>query len=295
MSEQTIYEGLSWINDPMERPLIIGTSDITPIRYVVTFSDGGMATLHIIFSKNEFIDFESGDEPFASLGLFADPDEAIRASEMHDFAFFQARAERQGKIPLFRGTQRSEPMAENTNADIPAPSIPLAPDGRPFHYSASFFEALKSANKQNANGTYALQITVDARDVPLWLLESPMGTRLLVGTLRAGFDDDPEGDAARKEISDIMKRAQMRPQEPEFQQWLASRYDHWGLIATAMNKNSDDVAEAAGETLRRLIGIPSRAEMKTSKDARDRFQKLDQEFYFDMARSQGHFIPPQRA
>lgn len=292
MPDSHIYEGLNWIPDPLGKPNLIGTSLITPICYVVQYEDDGRASLLAVFSKSELIDIKAQYEPYAEMGNLRTPEEAIHMAELHDYSFFMTKAMADGVIPLFRGSQRSDPADPNEigETDGRLPLVPLTADGRPFHLTASFFEAVKTANKQKPNGSFAIEITSSAQELPLWLLEAPMATRLMVGAIPIGMEDDTEA----KEIASIQMRARMRPGEPEFQQWMAARYDKWGLIATALNKTSDDVESAVSETVKRLIGVPTRADMRTNKDARDRFEKLDREFYLDMARSMGIYIAKPR-
>jgi hypothetical protein len=51
-----------------------------------------------------------------------------------------------------------------------------------------------------------------------------------------------------------------------------------------MSKTTDDVEESVAETLRRIIGCPTRRELATNRDAISRIEKIDREFYLDMSR-----------
>jgi hypothetical protein len=81
-----------------------------------------------------------------------------------------------------------------------------------------------------------------------------------------------------------IKRSAMLPSDNSFQGWILQRYDRWGLVRVAMNKTTDDVEESVAETLRRIIGCPTRRELATNRDAISRIEKIDREFYLDMSR-----------
>jgi hypothetical protein len=77
-----------------------------------------------------------------------------------------------------------------------------------------------------------------------------------------------------------------------FQNWMLNRYDRWKLIASAVaNGTSGDVEEATGETLRRLLGTPSRRTLMRDRDAIAKLEQLDREFYLDLSRGHGLDVP----
>ena len=68
---------------------------------------------------------------------------------------------------------------------------------------------------------------------------------------------------------------------------MQKRYDRWALIRTAMSQTTTEVEAAVAETLRRVIGCPSRRELLTNRDAIMRLEKIDREFYLDLSRGFG--------
>lgn len=287
MPKQT-YTGLKWIVDPLGQSRLIGSSRITPLRYVADYATEDRCSLLAVFSQNELIDLESQYLPHVRLGVFPSLDAALFVAERHDFAFFKTQAEHGGAEPVFVGSDRTRAVSEAIRAsgmdeDEFVPGDHICPNGRPFTRTASFFPAKKVANKQNADGSFGLQITVDAREMPVWLLEAPMGTLLMLGAVNTGHEDSDDEKTWKKRASDAFKRAHMMANESEFQEWLGTKYDHWGLIAVAMQQNSDAVVEATAETIKRIVGVPSRADLKTNRDAVERLERLDREYYKDLS------------
>src|SRR5690606_30619611 len=101
--------------------------------------------------------------------------------------------------------------------------------------------------------------------------------------VNTGHEDSDDEKTWKKRASDAFKRAHMMANESEFQEWLGTKYDHWGLIAVAMQQNSDAVVEATAETIKRIVGGPSRADLKTNRDAVERLERLDREYYKDLS------------
>ena len=147
--------------------------------------------------------------------------------------------------------------------------------------TASFFQATKTGLKQERNGTFTATMAIDACDLPIWLLQCQPGTRMAIGVADLGAADEDEW---AKRASDALKRSFVLPQDNTFHGWMAQRYDRWQLIATAMQKTSEEVEIAVSDTLRRLIGCPSRRDLATNRDAIMRLERIDREFYLDMSR-----------
>lgn len=288
MNQTLSYEGLDWIADPLGGSRLIGTSEITPIRYVVDYSADANCSLFGVFSQNEIIDLSSDYVPHTRLGVFPNLDAAVFVAERHDFTYFQTYADHEGADAMFVGSDRIKVLRDalgeiGLEAVEYIPGDYICPNGRPFTRAASYFAAKKTALKQNSDGSLTLQISIDADQMPVWMLNAPMGTLTLIGAVQTGHEDDPDERAWKKRATDAFKRSHTMINEPGFQEWLGTKYDRWHLIANAMQHDSDQVAEAAEETLKRLIGVPSRADIKTSRDAVERLERYDREYYKDLS------------
>ena len=297
-AETETYRGLSWIRDPDGPDRLVANSTLAPVRYAVDYGDPERICSLVEFGDAQPED-PAGWRPGLRLGTVGDLELAILTAERYDYEIARGRAAAAGMPIQFRGSDRVQALvsafgAEEDGALGLLPGDHICPNGRPFSRMASYLQAKKSANKQNADGSYALTLTVPAREMPVWLAESPMGMQLVLGAVGLGGEDEEDQSWSRRGL-DAFKRSHTLPDEPEFQEWMASRYDRWGLIAGAMEKDSEAVATATNETLKRLLGIPSRRDLRTNRDAVDRLERLDREYYRDLARGFGTYVPPDRA
>ena len=289
------YDGLDWIAHP-DAPALVAGSPLSGLRYVVDLRGPahgtGPAQLWLGAFQTLTPDLDDAGWPRLDLGHHADWQSAVDAAEIHDFGFAEGRVMADGREILFRGSRRQTALDAEDFAILRAHAGPTiggeavtAPNGAPFTRAASFFQAKKTANKQNSDGSFTISLTLPAEDMPLWLTAAPFGSYLLLGACAAGHEADPADAEARKAIKDLIRRASLRPTEGAFQEFLANRYDRWGLLAAAMRRDSDALEEAAAETLRRLIGVPTRKELEVNLDARARLERLDREYYEAMARA----------
>lgn len=271
-----VHPGLPWLPDPTGAKRIVAASPAHKAVWVIDLEDG--VTLWRAFPEADFFDLEAVPaEPF---GRFANHQDAAQRAEAADFQIFRRLARHQGK---FAELQAGNQFAETA----------FGGDSRPFAMAASFFEAHTKALKKNTNGSWDLTFNIQG-DVPRWLIDAPLGELTQVGCIGLGHADDPEGAETRKRIEDAQRRATMRPGEPEFQEWLMSRYDRWGLLKAAAVKDSSALEEATAETVRRLVGVPTRADFKTNLDAVRAFEALDREFYFDLCAAKGIYVARNR-
>ncbi len=286
MSEPVAYEGLSWNRG--KRALCGARSDFTPHIYTVQAAAEEMLA---------FAGFE-GQEGKLRLGRFRDLELAMLACERHDFEYFAAQVESDDLVPFFQGSKRTQNVAKVLQEAAPGEDLadllsdaPRLPSGRPFHRAASFFEARKEALKQNSDGSWTIPLVIKAREIPNWLRDAPKGTQLSLGAV-ALTEGTPEEDLRWQERHrDAFTRAHLLPQDSSFQEWLAQRYDHWGLLRTALAKDSDSLNDATLETLKRLLGVPSRRDLQTDRDAVNRLEDLDRQFYQDMRMGMNHPYP----
>lgn len=268
-----VHPGLPWRADPLGTRRILAPSPCHDATWVIDLHDG--VQLWRAFTKLDFFDLE--EVPAEIFGRYADHGEAARQADQADFQIFRRLAGKAGRRAELSGGRGYDDAA-------------FGGDSRPFSLAASFFRASTKALKKNANGSWDLAFNIQG-DVPRWLLDAPLGELTEVGVLGLGQANDPEGAEARKRIEDAQRRSTLRPMEAEFQEWLLARYDRWGLLRDAAAKNSGALEEAAAETIRRLVGVPTRADFRTNIDAVRAFEALDREYYFDICVAKGIWTP----
>lgn len=278
-SDRPIYDGLAWSAAADGRRM--ARSVTTPATYIVQATGDGRSLARIGFEA-------SAGRPNVEIGVFFEERIAILACERHDYRFWKSGYDRAGIETIFHGSAdhvadfvASLPDHERTDLlDMIAGDFVL-PDGRSFTTAASFFPGVKSGLKQERTGSYTLTLSVAAEDVPLWLMQVAPGAKLVLGAA----DIEPGAtDEWRERGEHAMRRVFALQADDTFHGWLAQRYDRWGLVAAAAAQTSEEVQEAVAETLRRLIGCPSRRELLTNRDAITRLERLDREYYFDLSR-----------
>jgi hypothetical protein len=276
------YEGLSWTGSSKSNRK--AHSPTTRSTYFVEPGAGSLWSVRHGFS-------DAPGKPNMLIGQYADQDVALVAAERHDFRYWKSSAERAGIDPVFVGSQGAVadfvaalPEHEREDATEMLIAEYTLSDGRPFSAAASFFSATKTGLKQERSGKYTLTLTVDAEAVPLWMMQTGIGTELTIGAVETGKTEDDEWIERGK---NAIRRAAVLPADNSFQGWILQRYDRWGLVKTAMAQTTDDVEAAVAETLRRIIGAPSRRTLATNRDAIMRIERLDREFYLDLSRGLG--------
>lgn len=294
-AQRPIYTGLDWsarrrgaadgaAPDPSAPvDLWVARSATTPMSYIVERLDATRWAARAGFP-------DSPGRPNTVIGIHPDATMSMAAAERHDFGFWRATLP-DPEAAVFSGS--SDHVADFIEAlaaherddvlDMLAGDYRL-PDGDTFAARASYFPAVKSALKQERSGKYTLQLTIDAADLPLWMIQAPPGTAITGGAVEVAREAP---DAWDERGRDAIRRSVMLARDTSFQSWLARKYDSWGLVASAMSHDSDAVEEAVAETLRRLIGCPSRRDLTRNRDAIQRIEKIDREFYLDMARATG--------
>lgn len=277
-----VYDGLDWsrISRSTDESWS-ATSPTTGLQYLVTQIDEGVWSARQGFSNLP-------GKPFMEISRHPDRALAMTASERHDFRFWRSVHDRAGNRVIFSGSpdhvadfiKLLDPDAEQDVLDVIAGGFSL-PDGQNFAHVASFFPCRKSAMKQERNGDYSVTLTVAAQDLPIWLINAAPGSGLVAGIHPTG--EDPSENWSER-AARALRRSFALPQDNTFQAWLSQKYDKWNLISTALGHDSEAVERACTETLRRLIGCPSRADLARNRDAIMRIEKIDREFFLDMSR-----------
>jgi hypothetical protein len=277
-ADRPIYTGLDWV---LSKTQWYAPSETTPMTYLVKeVEDGRWA------ARQGFRD--APGRPNIELGVYADRNIAMTACERHDYRFWASSAERAGLTCVFMGSPDHVSDFVNNLAthdredllDMIAGGF-FMPDGNSFANTASFFEATKAGLKQERSGAYTATLTIAAQDLPIWLMQVAPGANLVIGAAKV---DSGTEDEWLERASNALKRSFALVQDNAFHAWFGQKYDNWGLIQSAMQKTSEEVEDAVSETLRRVIGCPSRRELATSRDAVARLEKIDREFYLDMSR-----------
>lgn len=303
--EQTAYKGLPWKRTSQDSEQAFARSEITGLTYYLDFSNPEHVTVHFYLCGDNRPDPEDAAQLRQRIGsFFVNRQLAMLAAERHDWSLqVESEALRQREL-VFVGSDRTRSLVATLRSEGEADGDPeelfdllsndyVCPDGRSFRRAASYFAAKKSALKQNANGSWTISFLADADAMPLWLSQAPLNLPCILGAapVREAHPEDAEW---QERAMHALRRAHALPDDGTFQEWLSQRYDKWGLIATASQKDSAEVSKAALETIKRLCGFASRRELTTNRDAVAALEKLDQEFYLDMARASG-FVPFRRS
>tara|TARA_R110002020_G_scaffold18695_2_gene64969 strand:- start:12758 stop:13216 length:459 start_codon:yes stop_codon:yes gene_type:complete len=128
------------------------------------------------------------------------------------------------------------------------------------------FEAVKSVLRQSKDGI-VISLVIHPNDIPGPLLSDPIGSRYMVGMARLGDDEEiiePEGVREGKRM---VTSAGALCRDDDFQMWLV----HNGFSPAPTE-------EAAATTVKRLLKVKSRAELKENVDAQHRWSIIRQHF-----------------
>lgn len=303
--EQTPYKGLPWKRTSPDGAQAFARSEVTGLSYYLDFSNPERVTVHLYLCGDARPEPCEADQLRQRIGsFFVNRQLAMLAAERHDWSLqVETEALRQREL-VFVGSDLIRSLVATLRNEGETDGDPdelfdllsndyVCPDGRSFRRAASYFEARKSALKQNANGSWAITFLADADVMPLWLSQAPLNMPCVLGAapIREAQSEETEW---HERAMHALRRAHALPEDGTFQEWLSQRYDKWGLIATATRKDSAEVCKATLETMKRLCGFASRRELTTSRDAVAALEKIDQEFYLDMARASG-FVPHRRS
>ena len=128
------------------------------------------------------------------------------------------------------------------------------------------FEAIKSVLRQSKDGI-VLSLVIHPSDVPVPLLSDPIGSRYMVGMARVGDDEESIEPESVREGKRMVTSCGALCRDSDFQRWLVD------------NGFTDDQTEtAAAATVKRLLKVDSRAELKSNVDAQRRWSIIRQNF-----------------
>lgn len=127
-------------------------------------------------------------------------------------------------------------------------------------------ECVKIALTQDKNG-YVLKLSLSPSDTPEEILRDPVGQRYLAVLVRLNEQDEPVVSKEKEEGDRAVRLAATLCSDGGFQEFLAET----GQI--------DEMADhAAAVWMRKRLGITSRKELKTDKEARQKLLSVRDEF-----------------
>jgi hypothetical protein len=276
-----LYRGLDWTD--IKTGGRQAMSDTTDGRYSVTLSSETIWSVKFGWPKKP-------GAPHIVIGQYADNETARVAAERHDFTYWSSTIVRGGGTPIFIGSGDEGDLVSKLGTDSEEITKLLIETseretGKIFAHAASFFPAIKTALKQDKGGRMTITLSVLPNDLPRWFLESDLNSQVLLGAIEL---DSPKDEDWTERGQRALRRAFALPLDNSFQNWMLHRYDRWKLIATAVTDGTtDEVEKATTETMMRLLACPSRSNLLRDRDAIEKIEQLDKEFYMDLSRGFG--------
>jgi hypothetical protein len=128
------------------------------------------------------------------------------------------------------------------------------------------FEGVKVALKQDKTG-YVLTLSLHPDDIPEELLRDFVGSRYQVVMVRIDGNEQPMNREAEFEGDKYVRVAGMLCKDSQFWQYL---YEDSQILEETEKETTD--------WLRNYLGVQSRADLKTNKQAREHLGQLVKEF-----------------
>lgn len=135
------------------------------------------------------------------------------------------------------------------------------------------FEAVKTSMSQSKQGTI-LRLALHPNEVPPSLHTDWVGSRYMVAMVKLGDDDQPEISTEQRDTERLISSAGMLCRNVDFAHYIFEQ----GIIEDYDAVNDDKREKQVAHGLRSYLGIPSRADMKTNSQAREKFKSLSEEF-----------------
>ena len=129
------------------------------------------------------------------------------------------------------------------------------------------FEAVKSALRQSKDG-YSLSLVIHPDDIPDDLVKDFVGARYMVVMVRLDENEQPMQREKALPGAHAVKMAAVLCRDPDFWEWVAGAFD--------LDEKSET---GCAVWLCEYLGIESRSELKTDKEARGLFETLRNGFY----------------
>jgi len=134
-------------------------------------------------------------------------------------------------------------------------------------------EVKKHAMQQLQDGSWKLTVTIHPSDMPMELLQAPMGTPYGLAMIPIDYDnpDVSKMESTQKEKSEgekLRERACILCQEEEFQSWIIE------LDTPGFHNYSGMVLDFCKNAVYKHCNIKSRSELATNKEAQTKFRQI---------------------
>lgn len=134
------------------------------------------------------------------------------------------------------------------------------------YQDVSSFEAKLGMVGQTKDGMWRIPLLVQPGDVPVWFMNTVPGQHLAIG-LKVVMHD---GSLAESQQETMVRQAGMLCREEHFRIFLA-KYAKYNGVATPGELATEDDAAVI---LRDVLGVQSRADLKSNNAARASFKRL---------------------
>ena len=128
------------------------------------------------------------------------------------------------------------------------------------------FEAVKYVLRQSKDGI-VLSLVLHPSDVPTPLLSDPIGSRYMVGMARFGDEEEIIEPESVREGKRMVTSAGALCRDSDFQKWMVDN-----------GFSGEQTEEAAATSVKRLLKVKSRAELKENVGAQQRWLVIRQHF-----------------
>ena len=128
------------------------------------------------------------------------------------------------------------------------------------------FECVKLGMRHTKDG-HVISFAINPHDTPQELMTDPLGQRYIIVAVRLDGEDKPVAPEITEEGKRAVALAGTLCGDEMFQEWLC--------ISGETDKYSE---EAASVAMRRLLGVASRAELKTNAGARQKLKEIRDNF-----------------
>ena len=132
--------------------------------------------------------------------------------------------------------------------------------------SAISFEAVKTSINQNKDGVI-LRLAIHPQECPPELLAAWVGARFYVAMVEIGDDEQPKINEEAIRRQRLVQSAGMLGSDPLFAEFMMAT----GAISEATEA-------AVAQAMREILGVASRAELRTNDEAAKRFVILRNDF-----------------
>lgn len=128
--------------------------------------------------------------------------------------------------------------------------------------TTSRFETIRVSFRQDKEG-YLIVLRIHPNDTDAEILLDPLGQRYYATLQRVDDDEQPVPPREKSSGEKLVQLAGIICTDSEFQKWLVAQ-------GFALEENED----AAVKALRDILGVPSRADLKTNEVAQEAFKEL---------------------